>query len=139
MAIIQGMCTSFKRELMLALHNFDTATFKLALYTSAADLSPATTAYTTSGEVVGAGYTAGGVALSTVAPVVDGTVALVDFSDAAWPVATLTARGALIYNSSAADRAVAVLDFGADRSATGATFTVQFPAATAASAIVRIV
>lgn len=139
MAIIQGMCTSFKRELMLALHDFDTATFKMALYTSTADLSPATTAYTTSGEVVGTGYTAGGVALSAVAPSLDGTVALVDFADAAWPAATLTARGALIYNSSSSDRAVAVLDFGADRSAVGATFTVQFPAATAASAIVRII
>jgi len=139
MAIIQGMCTSFKRELMAALHDFGTDTFKLALYTNAAELSPATTAYTATGEVVGTGYTAGGVALSAVAPTVDGTVAVVDFADAAWPAATLTARGALIYNSSADDRAVAVLDFGADRSATGAVFTVQFPAATAASAIVRII
>lgn len=139
MPITQAMCTSFKRELLEAVHNFTAHTFKIALYTDAATLNAATTAYTTTGEVVGAGYTAGGLVLTATAPSVDGTVALVDFSDAAWPAATLTARGALIYNSSASNRAVAVLDFGADRVASNNTFTVQFPTAAAATAIVRIV
>jgi hypothetical protein len=139
MPITQAMCTSFKRELLEAVHNFTTHTFKMALYTDTASLSAATTAYTTAGEVVGAGYTAGGATLTVVAPSVDGTVALVDFADAAWPAATLTARGALIYNISASNRAVAVLDFGADKTASNQTFTVQFPVANAATATVRIV
>lgn len=140
MAIVQGMCTSFKRELLLATHNFNAATFKIALYTSSADLSPSTTAYTTSGEVVGSGYTAGGATLTVVAPAIDGTTALVSFADVSWPAATLTARGALLYSSSVAGNpAVAVLDFGADRTVSGQTFNVRFPAATAATAIVRIV
>jgi hypothetical protein len=151
MAIIQGMCTSFKRELLLATHNFNTHTFKIALYTSTADLTPATTAYTTSGEVAGSGYTAGGAVLTALrlgppavfgtptVPGTDGTTALVSFEDAAWPAATFSARGALIYNSSVAGNpAVAVLDFGADRSSAGNTFTVRFPPPTAATAIVRI-
>lgn len=140
MPIIQGMCTSFKVELLRGVHNFTTHTFKLALYTDAATLSAATTAYTTSGEVVGAGYTAGGATLTASTPAADGTVALVDFSDVSWASATLTARGGVIYNSSVAGNpAVAVLDFGADRVAVNNTFTVQFPAASAATAIVRIV
>jgi hypothetical protein len=140
MPITQAMCISFKRELLEAVHNFTTHTFKIALYTDAATLSAATTAYTVSGEVSGAGYTAGGAVLTTTAPSADDSVALVDFADVSWPAATLTARGALVYNSSVAGNpAVVVLDFGADRSASNSTFTVQFPVPTAASAIVRIV
>ena len=140
MAIIQGMCTSFKRELLLGVHDFSAHTFRIALYTSTADLTPATTAYTTSGEVVGSGYTASGAALTAVPPTTDGSTALVSFEDAAWPAATFSARGALIYNSSVAGNpAVAVLDFGADKTVAGQTFNVRFPAATAAAAIVRIV
>lgn len=151
MAIVQGMCTSFKRELLLATHSFNTHTFKIALYTSSADLSPSTTAYTTSGEVVGSGYTVGGATLTALrlgppavfgtptVPAIDGTTALVSFADVSWPAATLTARGALLYSSSVAGNpAVAVLDFGADRTVSGQTFNVRFPAATAATAIVRV-
>lgn len=140
MPITQAMCTSFKVELLRGVHNFTTHTFKLALYTDAATLSAATTAYSTTGEVVGAGYTAGGATLTASTPSSDGTVALVDFSDVSWASATLTARGGVIYNSSVAGNpAVAVLDFGADRVAANNTFTVQFPASSAATAIVRIV
>jgi hypothetical protein len=140
MSITQAMCISFKKELLEGVHDFRTHTFKIALYTSAAALSAATTAYTTSGEVVGAGYTAGGQVLTTSAPTATDTVGLVDFADVSWPAATLTARGAVIYNSSVAGNpAVVTLDFGADRSASNSTLTVQFPVPTAAAAIVRIV
>lgn len=133
------LTTSFKRELLLGVHDFSTHVFKLALYTSAATLSAATAAYTTSGEVVGTGYTAGGNILVPTAPTVDGTTALVSFSDVAWPGAVLTARGGLIYNSSAAGNPpVQVLDFGADKVSTGTTFTVVFPPASAATALIRI-
>ena len=141
MAIIQGMTTSFKKELMEGVHNFTSHTFKIALYSSSATLSEATTAYSTTNEVGGTGYTAGGNTLSVTGATVStsGTTAFVDFADSAWTSATITARGALIYNSSVAGNpAVAVLDFGADRTVTGGTFTVVFPAADAANAIVRI-
>ena len=141
MAIIQGMTTSFKKELMEGVHNFTSHTFKIALYSSSATLSEATTAYSATGEISGTGYTAGGNTLSVTGTTVStsGTTAFVDFADSVWGSATITARGAVIYNSSVAGNpSVAVLDFGAERTVTGGTFTVVFPAADAANAIVRI-
>jgi hypothetical protein len=138
MAIAQAMCSSFKQQILLGEHDMDTDTFKIALYTSAATLSAATTVYSTSDEVVGTGYTAGGNTLTGAAVSLSGTTAFVDFSDSSWTTATITARGALIYNSSKSNKAVAVLDFGSDKISTGGTFTVQFPVNDASSAIVRI-
>ena len=136
MAIQQGMCSSFKQESWLAIHDLDTDTLKLALYTAAADLSQATTAYTATGEVVGTGYTATGNTLTNVQVLLSGTTAYVTFDNPTWANASFTCRGGLIYNASEANRAIAVLDFGADKTASG-TFTVQLPAATAASALLR--
>jgi hypothetical protein len=138
MAIAQAMCSSFKQQILLGEHDMDTDTFKIALYTSAATLSAATTVYSTSDEVVGTGYAAGGNTLTGATVSLSGTTAFVDFSDSSWTTATITARGALIYNSSKANKAVAVLDFGSDKISTGGTFTVQFPVNDASSAIVRI-
>lgn len=141
MAITQAMCTSFKVELMQGRHDFSAAggdSFKIALYTSAATLGADSTVYSASGEVSGAGYTAGGNALTRVDPASAGTTALADFADTSWPGASFTARGALIYNVSDADRAVCVLDFGSDKTVSDGTFTIQFPAADAANAIIRI-
>ena len=137
MAIAQAMCSSFKQQILLGEHDMDTDTFKIALYTSAATLSAATTVYSTSDEVVGTGYAAGGNTLTGATVSLSGTTAFVDFSDSSWTTATITARGALIYNSSKANKAVAVLDFGSDKISTGGTFTVQFPVNDASSAIVR--
>ena len=136
MAIQQGMCSSFKQESWLGIHDLDTDTLKMALYTAAADLSQATTAYTASGEVVGTGYTTTGNTLTNVQVLLSGTTAYVTFDNPVWSGASFVCRGALIYNSSEANRAIAVLDFGADKTASG-TFTVQLPAATAASALLR--
>ena len=130
------MCSSFKQESWLAIHDLDTDTLKLALYTAAADLSQATTAYTAAGEVVGTGYTVTGNTLTNVQVLLSGTTAYVTFDNPTWANASFTCRGALIYNASKANRAIAVLDFGADKTASG-TFTVQLPAATAASALLR--
>jgi hypothetical protein len=142
MAITQALCTSFKVEILQAIHNFTTSTgdvFKLALYTSSANLDAATTAYTSSNEVGNSGtYTAGGGTLTNVTPTSSGTTAFLDFADISFTSATITARGALIYNSSKSNRAVAVLDFGSDKISTTGTFTVQFPVAGASNAIVRI-
>lgn len=142
MAITQALCTSFKVEILQAIHNFTASTgdvFKLALYTSSANLDAATTAYTSSNEVGNSGtYTAGGGTLTNVTPTSSGTTAFLDFADISFTSATITARGALIYNSSKSNRAVAVLDFGSDKISTTGTFTVQFPAADASNAIVRI-
>lgn len=141
MAITQAMCTSFKQEILVGTHNFTLTTgdvFKIALYTSAATLDEATTAYSATNEVAGTGYAAGGETLTNVTPTTSGTTAYVDFGDATWSTATITARGALIYNSSQANKAVAVLDFGADKTSTAGDFTVQFPAFDASNAIVRI-
>ena len=133
------LVTSFKKELLGGVHDCTAHTFKLALFTDDATLNASTTAYGTAGEVVGTGYIAGGEALTAVAVASSGTTAFVTFEDAEWPSATLTARGGLIYNSSiAGNPAVAVLDFGADKTANGTTFTVQFPAATAQAAVIRI-
>ena len=138
MAITQAMCSSFKQQILLGEHDLDTDVIKLALFTSAATLSAATTAYSTSDEVVGTGYTAGGNTLTGATVSLPGTTAYVDFSDTTWTTATITARGALMYNSSKSNKAIAVLDFGADKTSTAGDFTVQFPTNDASSAIVRI-
>ena len=142
MAISQALCTSFKKELMTATHNFTNSsgnTFKLALFTSDASLGAATTAYSTSNEASGTYYTAGGAALTNVTPTTSGTTALTDFSDLTFSTATVTANGALIYNDSASgDPAVAVLAFGGDKTSTAGDFTIQFPTADASNAIIRI-
>lgn len=141
MAITQAMCTSFKKELLEAVHNFKNSggdTFKIALYTSSASLDASTTAYSTSNEISGTGYTAGGNTLTRVDPSSSGTTGFTDFSDTTWSSASITARGALIYNDSDSDKAVAVLDFGADKTASGGDFTITFPAADASNAIIRI-
>ena len=136
------MCTSFKGELLEAVHNFKNSggsTFMLALYTNSASFTAATTAYTSSNEYSGTGYTAKGNDLTRVDPSTSGTTALTDFADSAWSSSTITARGALLFNDSASgDPACLVLDFGADKSSSSGTFTVQFPAADASNAIIRI-
>lgn len=148
MAISQAMAASFKVEILNGIHAFGTSvvrasttadTFKMSLYTSSATLGATTTAYTSSNEVSGTGYSAGGntLTVSTV-PTSSGTTAYLSFSDSSWSTATITARGALIYNSTQSNKAVAVLDFGADKTSTAGTFTVQFPTADATSAIIRI-
>ena len=155
MAITTAMATSFKSELLQGIHNFHNGsgggtttttgtgnTFKIALYTSSATMSASTTAYATTNEVSGTGYTAGGNTLTNVDPTTSGTTALTDFSDTTWSSSSITARGCLIYNSSttagSANRAVAILDFGADKTSTSGDFTIQFPAADASNAIIRI-
>lgn len=141
MPITQAMCSSFKGEVMQALHDFDVGanTFKLALYTSSATLDASTTVYSSSNEVPNSGsYSAGGGTLTNQGVTVSGTTGFTDFSDLSFTSATITARGALIYNSTNGDRAVCVLDFGSDKTSTNGTFTVIFPAATATDAIIRI-
>ena len=155
MAITTAMATSFKSELLQGIHNFHNGsgggtttttgtgnTFKIAVFTSSATMSASTTAYATTNEVSGTGYTAGGNTLTNVDPTTSGTTALTDFADTTWSSSSITARGALIYNSSttagSANRAVAVLDFGADKTSTSGDFTIQFPAADASNAIIRI-
>jgi hypothetical protein len=140
MAITQAMTTSFKKELMEGVHDFTTHIFKIALYTSSATLDATTTAYSATNEVSGTNYTAGGNTLTVTGGAVStsGTTAYIDFSDTTWADATITARGALIYNSSASNKAVAVLDFGADKTSTAGDFTVSFPTADASNAIVRL-
>ena len=142
MAITSAVCTSFKVELLKAVHNFSASggnTFNLALYTSSASLGASTTAYTTSNEVSGSGYTAKGNALTNQDPVADSTTAVCDFSDTSFTSASFTARGCLIFNDSATgDPAVCVIDFGSDKTVTSGTFTIQFPTADASNAIIRI-
>tara|TARA_R110000787_G_scaffold89826_4_gene190043 strand:- start:406 stop:837 length:432 start_codon:yes stop_codon:yes gene_type:complete len=142
MAITQALCNSFKKELLEGLHNFSVAgdVIKIALYTSSADLGATTTAYTTSGEVSDAGtnYTAGGETLASVDPSLSGTTAVTDFADVAWPSASFTTRGALVYNSTQADRAIMVLDFGVDKTVSVGAMTVTFPDADSTNAIIRI-
>lgn len=142
MPISTAMCTSFKSELMSALHDFDNPggnTFKIALYTSAATLGASTTAYSATNEVAtGGGYTAGGNTLTSVSPAVSGTTAYVDFADTTWTSSTITANGALIYNNTNANRAVVVLAFGSDKSSSNGDFQIVFPTANATDAIIRI-
>lgn len=135
--ISQTLTTSFKRELLLAVHDFSTDTFKLALYTANATLNDTTTVYASSNEVVGTGYTAEGVVLTGATVNTSGTTAYVDFDNAVWNPASFTARGGLIYNASKGNKAVAVLDFGADKTAT-TQFTVTMPANTSAAALIRL-
>lgn len=140
MAITQATCTSAKVELLKGLHDFSVSggdVFKLALYTSAATLSAATTAYSATNEVAGTAYVAGGATLTNIEPVSSGTTAWVDFADAVWSASTITARGGLIYNSTNGNRAVAVLDFGVDKTTSGSDFTVSFPTPDANNAILR--
>ena len=141
MAITQAMCTSFKTELLTGTHNFTASTgdtIKVALFTNSATLDATTTAYTTNGEVTGTGYSAGGNTLTNVTPTTGGTTAFTDFADTSFLNATITARGALIYNATQSDKAVAVLDFGSDKAASAGTFSVIFPTADANNAIIRI-
>ena len=141
MAIQQAVCNSFKQEILEGIHDFESGgdEFKLALYTSDANLSAATTAYSATNEVGDSGeYSAGGGTLQSQQTGLDTGVAIVDFADLSFTGVTLTARGALIYNTSASNKAVCVLDFGSDKTATSGTFTIQFPAFTSAAAILRI-
>ena len=144
MAITNAMCTSFKAEMPKGYHAFDNSVrtadvFKIALYTSSATLGASTTAYTTANEVSGTGYTAGGRTLTvSVAPTSSGTTSYWSFSDPTWTSATFTANGALIYNSSQGNRAVATIAFGSDKSPAGQSFTINFPTADPTSAILRI-
>jgi len=138
MAIQQGQCTIFKKNCLSGLENFASGTsyvYKIALYTASANLSYETLAYTTDGEISGTGYTVGGNTLTPIVPATSGQVAYISFQNTTWNPASFTARGALIYNSTTGS-AVAVLDFGADKTATS-TFTVTFPTADAANAIIR--
>ena len=149
MAISSAICNSFKQEILVGTHNFTASsgdTFKIALYTSSASLGAGTTAYSTSNEISntsGSAYTAGGATLTSVTPTLDLSTAVCDFADISWTSATFTARGCLIYNSTAVtgfttNRAVCAVNFGADKTVTSGTFTVQFPAQTAGNAIVQI-
>jgi hypothetical protein len=142
------MCTSFKLELLTAIHAFTTTvargattadTFKIALYTSSATLDATTTAYAATNEVAsGGGYTTAGNTLTSPTTTSSGTTAFVDFADSSWTSATFTARGALIYNSTQSNKSVVVLDFGSDKSVSAGTFTVVFPANDASNAIIRL-
>jgi hypothetical protein len=142
MAITQAVANSFKKEILEGIHDLENGgdVFKLGLYTSQATLSSATTSYTTSNEVAASGQYAagGGVLQSQQVSLATGGVAIADFADLSFTGVTLTARGALIYNSTEAKKAVCVLDFGADKTATSGTFTIQFPNFTSSSAILRI-
>ena len=150
MAIAQAMCTSFKKELLEGVHNFKNSggdTFKLALFaegsggksSSTATLGASTTALVTTGEVASSGtYSTGGGTLTRVDPTTSGTTAFTDFADLSFTTATITAMGALIYNSSDSNKAVAVLDFTSNKTSTAGTFTIQFPTADASNAIIRI-
>ena len=150
MAIAQAMCTSFKKELLEGVHNFKNSggdTFKLALFaegsggksSTTATLGATTTALVTTGEVSSSGtYATGGGTLTRVDPTTSGTTAFTDFADLSFTTATITAMGALIYNSSDSNKAVAVLDFTSNKTSTAGTFTIQFPTADASNAIIRI-
>ena len=145
MAITSAICTSFKVEILKAVHNFTATsgnTFNIALYDSSASLGASTTAYTTSEEITntsGSAYSAKGKALTSVTPVASSTTAVCDFSDISWTSASFTARGCMIFNDSASgDPSVCCIDFGGDKTATNGTFTVQFPTADSSDAIIRI-
>ena len=144
MAITSAICTSFKQELLVGTHNFTATTgntFKIALYTSSATLGAGTTAFTTSNEITnssGTAYTSGGATLTSVTPTSDSTTAVCDFADVSFTSASFTANGALIYNSSESNAAVAAIAFGADKTVSSGTFTIQFPTAGATTAIIRL-
>ena len=144
MAISSAVCNSFKQEILVGTHNFTASSgnsFKLAMYTSSASLGAGTTAYSTSNEISntsGSAYTAGGKALTSVTPALDGSTACCDFADISFTSASFTANGCLIYNDTQSDKAVCVVAFGSDKTVSSGTFTIQFPAADASNAIVRI-
>ena len=139
MAITQAMCTQFKKDVMLGLHDLDSDTIKIALYTSSATLNATTDTYTTSNEVAnGNGYATGGVTLANASVIENGTSGCFDADNPEWTSASFTARGALIYNDTDGDRAIAVLDFGGDFTVSSGTFRIVFPAQTANNAIIRI-
>ena len=144
MAITQAVATSFKKQLLEGAHDFRSSgdTIKIALYTNSASLDASTTAYTTSNETSGTGYSAGGQELTKVAPTSSGTTAFIDFADEVFSTATITARGALIYNTTPThtytNPAIVVLDFGGDKTSTAGDFTIVFPTADASSAILRL-
>lgn len=139
MPITQCMVTSFKADVLNGAQDLDTDVIKLALYTSSATLDATTTAYSSTNEVAASGtYAAGGGTLAGATISTSGTTAFVTFSNISFTSATITARGALIYNSSKSNKAIAVLDFGSDKTSTNGTFTVQMPAATASDAVIRI-
>ena len=140
MPITSAVCNSFKQEVMLGEHDLDTDVIKMALFTSSATLGAATTTYTAvvANEISGTGYTAGGKTVTTVAVTLDGSTAIVDFDNVTWASATFTARGCLIYNSSKSNKAIAVFDFGEDKSASSGDFVAQLPAPAAATALIRL-
>ena len=144
MTISSAVCNSFKQEILVGTHNFTASSgnaFKLALYTSSASLGAGTTAYASTNEISntsGSAYSAGGKTIVSVTPVLDGTVAVCDFADISFTSASFTANGCLIYNDTQADKAVCVVAFGGDKTVSSGTFTIQFPAAGASTAIVRI-
>ena len=142
MAITQAMATSFKKELLEGKHNFLASggnSFKLALYTSSATMGAATTAFTTTNQASGTNYTSGGAALTNINPTSSGTTAFTDFADLTFGTATVTARGCMIFNDTASgDPAVAVFDFGGDKTSTAGSFTISFPTADASNAVIRI-
>ena len=144
MAISSAVCNSFKQEILVGTHNFTASSgnsFKLAMYTSSASLGAGTTAYSATNEISnasGSAYTAGGKALTSVTPVLDGSTAVCDFADISFTSASFTANGCLIYNDTQSDKAVCVVAFGGDKTVSSGTFTIQFPAAGASTAIVRI-
>jgi len=144
MAISSAICTSFKQEILVGTHNFTASsgdTFKIALYTSSASLGAGTTAFSTSNEISntsGSAYSSGGATLTSVTPTTSGTTAFCDFADVSFTSASFTANGALIYNSSQSNKAVAVIAFGGDKTVSSGTFTIQFPTADASNAIIRI-
>ena len=144
MAIASAICNSFKQEILVGTHNCTASSgnsFKVAMYTSSASMCASTTAYSTSNEISntsGSAYTAGGKALTSVTPVLDGSTAVCDFADISFTSASFTANGCLIYNDTQSDKAVCVVAFGGDKTVSSGTFTIQFPAAAASTAIVRI-
>jgi len=144
MAISSAICTSFKQEILVGTHDLTASsgdTFKIALYTSDASLGAATTAFSTSNEISntsGSAYSSGGATLTSVTPTTSGTTAICDFADVSFTSASFTANGALIYNSSQSNKAVAVIAFGGDKTVSSGTFTIQFPTADASNAIIRI-
>ena len=137
MSIAQTLTTSFKQQLLQAVHDFSTDTFYMALYTANADLGATTTVYTISGEISGTGYTAAGQVMTGVSVSVTDTTAFVNFTNVVWTTGAFTARGALIYNTSKGNKSVAVLDFGADKTTT-TSFTVEMPTNSATSALIRL-
>lgn len=137
MSIQQSVCTSFKSELCTATHDFSVDTLKMALYQSSATLGTSTTAYTATGEASGTGYVAGGTTLTSVTVNTSGTTVYISFANPLWTGSSITARGALIYNSSKSNKAIAVIDFGENKTTSGTTFQVNLPTADATNAIIR--